>query len=189
MKETALSGCASTSASPSSPPEPATKLTTPFGMPASCSASTMRHALKRRGRGRLQHHGVAADQRRRQLPGRNRAREIPRRDQPHHADRLAQREHVDAVALGRHQHAGHARAFAGEVAEDVDGPPHLALGFGQRLAFLARHVGGHLLERAVQDVGDLVQDVAARRTAHARTTPGSAAAAASAASATSAPCP
>ena len=55
---------------------------------------------------------------------------------------LRMREHVDAVALGRHQHAGHARAFAREVAEDVDGAPHFALGFGQRLAFLARHIGG-----------------------------------------------
>ena len=43
---------------------------------------------QRRGRGRLEHHGVAADQRRRQLPGRNGAGEIPRRDQPHHADRV-----------------------------------------------------------------------------------------------------
>ena len=33
--------------------------------------------------------------------------------------------------------------------------PHLALGFGQRLAFLARHVGGDLVELAVQDVGGL----------------------------------
>ena len=45
VKETAFSGLALTSASPSSPPEPATKLTTPLGMPASCSASTMRQAL------------------------------------------------------------------------------------------------------------------------------------------------
>ena len=33
------------SAFPNSPPDPATKFTTPLGMPASCSASTMRHAL------------------------------------------------------------------------------------------------------------------------------------------------
>ena len=45
VNEMALSGLASTSASPSSPPDPATKLTTPFGSPASCSASTMRQAL------------------------------------------------------------------------------------------------------------------------------------------------
>ena len=45
VKETAFSGLALTSASPSSPPEPATKLTTPLGMPASWQASTIRHAL------------------------------------------------------------------------------------------------------------------------------------------------
>ena len=77
--------------------------------------------------------------------------------------RLADGEHVDAVALGGHQHAGQARAFAGEVAEDVDGAAHFALRFGQRLAFLARHLGGQLLEPAVQDVGGLEQDGAARR--------------------------
>src|SRR2546423_14610314 len=45
VKETALSGLAVTSAWPSSPPEPATKFTTPLGTPASCSASTMRQEL------------------------------------------------------------------------------------------------------------------------------------------------
>src|SRR5207302_1626773 len=46
VKEIPRSGLASTSACPSSPPAPATKLTTPFGAPASCSASTIRHALR-----------------------------------------------------------------------------------------------------------------------------------------------
>src|SRR5438552_11962611 len=45
VNDTALSGPAFTSARPSSPPDPATKLTTPLGAPAWCSASTMRHAL------------------------------------------------------------------------------------------------------------------------------------------------
>ncbi len=45
VNETALSGFALTSALPSSPPEPATKFTTPLGMPASCSASTILHEL------------------------------------------------------------------------------------------------------------------------------------------------
>src|ERR1039458_4393784 len=54
----------------------------------------------------------------------------------------------------------------GEIAEDIDGAPHFALGFGQRLAFLAGHVGGHLLEFLVEDVGGFEQDVAARGAAH-----------------------
>src|ERR1035441_6975482 len=45
VKETALSEAALTRAPPNSPPEPATKLTTPLGRPAWCSASTMRQAL------------------------------------------------------------------------------------------------------------------------------------------------
>src|SRR6202011_3518472 len=45
VKETAFKGLASIKACPSSPPDPATKLITPLGTPASCSASTMRQAL------------------------------------------------------------------------------------------------------------------------------------------------
>src|SRR5260370_26686593 len=45
VNEIALSGFASTSALPSAPPGPATKLTTPLGMPAWWQASTIRQAL------------------------------------------------------------------------------------------------------------------------------------------------
>ena len=93
-------------------------------------------------------------------------REIPGRDQADHADGFADGEHVHAVALGRHQHPGQARAFAGEVAEDVDGAAHLALGFGQRLALFAGHLGGDGLEVPVQDVGRLIEDGSARRSGH-----------------------
>src|ERR1035441_9260211 len=115
-----------------------------------------------RGGGRLDEHGVAADERRGELPGGDGAGEIPRRNEADYADGFAQREHVDAVALGGHQHAGHARPFAAEIAEDIDGAAYFALGFGQRLAFLAGHVGGHLLEFPVEDVGGFEEDVAAR---------------------------
>ena len=57
-------------------------------------------------------------------------------------------------------------AEAGKIAEDVDGAAHFALGFGQRLAFLAGHVGGHLLEFLVEDAGGFEEDVAARGAAH-----------------------
>src|SRR5437764_4821902 len=46
VKLTAFNGAAVTIACPSSPPDPATKLTTPLGTPAWCSASTSRHALR-----------------------------------------------------------------------------------------------------------------------------------------------
>src|SRR5579871_45264 len=45
VNETAFSGLAEMSALPNSPPEPATKFTTPRGIPASCNASIIRHAL------------------------------------------------------------------------------------------------------------------------------------------------
>src|ERR1051325_11675910 len=45
VNEIPTRGLALTSACPSSPPHPATKLTIPLGAPASCSASTIRHAL------------------------------------------------------------------------------------------------------------------------------------------------
>src|ERR1039457_2874937 len=45
VKEMALSPAALTRAAPNSPPDPATKLTTPLGTPAWCKASTMRQAL------------------------------------------------------------------------------------------------------------------------------------------------
>src|ERR1041385_262770 len=46
VKEMALSALAFTSAFPTSPPEPCTKLTTPLGAPALCSASTIRQELR-----------------------------------------------------------------------------------------------------------------------------------------------
>ena len=48
-----------------------------------------------------------------------------------------------------------------EVAEDVDRAADFALGLGQRLAFLARHVGRDRVELPFEDVGDLEQQVAA----------------------------
>ena len=58
--------------------------------------------------------------------------------------------------------AGHARAFAGEIAKDIDGAAHFALGFGKGFAFFARHVGGDGIELAVEHVGGFVENIAAR---------------------------
>src|SRR5579871_4059397 len=46
VNETAFIGLAFTNALPNSPPDPCTKLTTPFGTPALCNASTMRQELR-----------------------------------------------------------------------------------------------------------------------------------------------
>ena len=45
---------------------------------------------------------------------------------------------------------GSREPFAREVAENVDGAPHLALGLGQRLALLARHISRDRFEVLVQ---------------------------------------
>ena len=55
-----------------------------------------------------------------------------------------------------------------EIAEDVDGAPDFAFGFRQRLAFLARHFGRDLVEAAIQDLGRLKKNCAARRGIHCR---------------------
>ena len=163
----ALSGAASTSACPARRPS-RHEIDHAFGQPGFMQRFDDAPGAERRGGRGLQHHGVAADQRGRQLPGRNGAGKIPRRDQAHHADGLAHGEHVDAVALGGHQHAVQARAFAGEIAKDVDGAAHFALGFGEGLAFLARHFGAELIELAVEQVGGFEENGAARGRRHLR---------------------
>jgi len=82
------------------------------------------------------------------------------------ANGLAQREHVDAIAFRWHQHAGHARALATEVAEDVDGAADFAFRLGECLAFLTGHVGGHGIEFPVEDIGRFIENIAAPRAAH-----------------------
>ena len=54
---------------------------------------------QRRQLGRLEHHGVAGGQRRRELPRRDRQREVPRRDQADDPERLAER-HRHPAATG-----------------------------------------------------------------------------------------
>ena len=130
-----------------------TKLTTPFGMPASCSASTMRQALSgaadagfttmvlpQISAGAIFHAGMAL----------GKFQGVTRPTTP---IGFADGEHVDAVALGRNQHARQARAFAGEIAQDIDRAAHFAFGFGKRLAFFARHLRAELIELAIEDVG------------------------------------
>jgi len=118
---------------------------------------------ERSSRRRLQHHGIAADQSRRQLPDGNRRGEIPGRNKTDDADRLTNREHVHPVPLGRDHHAGHARALSTEVARDVDGPAHLALCLRKSLAFFAGHLRAELVELAIQDVGGFIQQIPPRR--------------------------
>ena len=75
-------------------PPPVTKLNTPGGMPASAIISYELVAEERRDRRRLEHDGVAGDQRAAGRSGRERERKVERRDdrpdavRPQHADVL-----------------------------------------------------------------------------------------------------
>ncbi len=70
---------------------------------------------------------------------------------------------MDALALARHHQPDQTRAFAGKVAEDVDGAPNFSTRLRKGLAFLARHLFGKLFELAVENFGHFEQVVAARR--------------------------
>ena len=88
----------------------------------------------------LQDDRVAVDQRRRQLPHRDRGREVPGRDQADHADRAV--HGVDRPAGDRllEQLADRAERLARRVAQDLRRPRRLHARLAQRLAHLARHV-------------------------------------------------
>ena len=99
---------------------------------------------KRRIFGRLDHHGVSADQRRHHLPRRNRHRKIPRRDHPAHADGLPHAHRKFIRQLRRSGLAKQPAPFAGHVIGHVDGFLHVAARLRQDLAHLARHVRANL---------------------------------------------
>ena len=82
--------------------------------------------------GRLPHHGVAVDQRGRDLPGRDRDREVERGDHTDDTDRLA--GHQDLLAgTGRGEDlAGLAVALVAVVAQDLRGAAYLADTLGLR---------------------------------------------------------
>ena len=129
----------STIASPTSPPEPVTRLTTPGGKPASAISSTRRVAqcgVSRRG---LEDDGIAGHERGHRLPARDGHREVPRRDDPGDADRLADAHRPLVGQLGRDRVAGHPAALAGHQVGDVDAFLDVAPGLGEDLAHLAGH--------------------------------------------------
>jgi hypothetical protein len=163
-----LSGGAFTSACPSSPPEPATKLTTPFGRPASCNASTSRQALS----------GAAeAGFRTTVLP------QISAGASFQAGMALGKFQGVTrpttpiglrmANMCTRSRSEGTSRPcsrdpFAAEIAKDVDGAADFAFGLRERLAFLTSHVGGNCVEAPVQDFCGFVEDGAAGRSIQIR---------------------
>ena len=107
-----------------SSPAPVTTLSTPGGRPTSCAISAERERGQRRLARRLDDDGVAARQRRRDLPRRQQQREVPRHDRGDDADRLAQRV-GEVVALDRDRLAVDLVGPAGEVLEALGGRRHV----------------------------------------------------------------
>ena len=119
-------------------------LTTPGGTPASSSTLHEVHGGQRRQRGWLEHDGVAAHQRRNDLPRRDRHREIPRRDDAADAERLADRHRELVAQLGRHGLAVHAPSLPRHEERHVDRFLDVAARLLEDLPHLARHVAREL---------------------------------------------
>ena len=106
---------------------------------------------------RLEDHGVAADQRGKQLPGRDRQRKIPRRDQRAHADRRA---HGHGELIGQFRRRGfteQAPAFAGHIESAVDPFLHVAAGFFEHLAHFAGLDARELFFIFAQKLADTIE--------------------------------
>ena len=152
----------STIASPTSAPEPVTRLTTPGGKPGlGHQLDQQRRAVRRVGR-RLEHDGIAGDEGGHRLPARDRHREVPGRDDPGDPERLADAHRPLVGQLGGDGVAGHPAALAGHQVGDVDAFLDVAARLGDDLAHLARHrpgepllVLGHQRPERVQDLATL----------------------------------
>ena len=113
---------------------------------------------ERRIGGRLDDAGIAAYQRRKQLPRRNGHGKIPRGDHAHHAYRHADAHGELVLQLAGRGFAEQAAAFAGDVEGLIDGLLHIAAGLGQHFAHLPGHVARVFFLFLEQDVARAKQD-------------------------------
>ena len=110
---------------------------------------------------RLQHDGVPADERGRELPGGDRDREVPGRDRADDADRHPHR-HLELVAQLRGRRlAEEAAALAGHVDRHVDRLLDVAAGLREHLAHLAAHQLRQLVLLLLEQAREAEEDVAA----------------------------
>ena len=151
---------------PTSPPPPVTRLTTPRGTPGLFENLDEVQRRQRRQRRRLEDDRVAADERRDDLPRRNRHREIPRRDDRADAERLPHRHRELVAQLGRHGLPVLAPPLAGHEEGHVDGFLHVAARLVQDLAHLARHVARERLLAVGDELRGAKQELRAARRRH-----------------------
>ena len=107
--------------------------------------------------GRLQDEGIAAGERRRDLPERDHGGEVERRDAGDHAERLAHRIDVDAGAGAVGELALHHVRSADADLDHFEPTLDVALGVGDRLAVLARQDLGQRIVFAVHQFEELHQ--------------------------------
>ncbi len=110
---------------------------------------------------RFQDEGVAAGDRRRELPQRDHRGEIERRDAGDDAERLAHRIEVDAGAGAIGVFALHQMRNAEREFDHLDAALDVALGVGDRLAVLAREDVGELVVVLGDEIDELHQDAGA----------------------------
>ncbi len=125
-------------------------------------------ALAERGRvgRRLEDDGVARDERRQHLPGRNRDREVPGRDRADDPDRLADR-HVELVPeLRRRGLSEEPAPLAAHVVAHVDRFLDVSPGLRLDLPHLVGHELGQLRLVLLEEVGEAEEDLAASRRGH-----------------------
>ena len=117
----------------------------------------VRHVL-----GRLEHHRVTAQQRRKAFPGGDREREVERCHQAADTDGTPEAHCPFVAQLTGHSVSEELTAHGAGVVCGVDALLHVATGLGERLAHLARHDVGQLFLAGGEQVTDATQDVTAR---------------------------
>ena len=130
----------------------------------------LRERLGDRGRvlRRLPHHGVAAQQRRHDVPGGHGDREVPRGDDRGGSDRRAEREQLLVGQLARHRHPVETPTLRLEEGAGVDDLLHLAARFGDRLADLAGDQRGQRLLVRPDELAEVLDHLAAHGSGHGR---------------------
>ncbi len=111
----------------------------------------------------LEDDGVAADERRHDLPRRDGDGEVPRRDHADHADGLPD-AHLELVGqLGGRRVAEESTSFAGHVVAHVDRFLDVAARLGEHLPHLARHELRELVLVLCHERAEAEEDLAALR--------------------------
>ncbi len=142
-------------------PSPWTRLTRPAGKPASSNNSIEALADGRRVLRRLEDGGVAFEQAGTEHPQRHGEGEVPRRDDGDDAPRLAAHEGVLLGDLRGQHFADRHAAGAEDVLDHVQAFDDLGPALADDLAALAGHQPGEIVGLALDDLGEVVEQLGA----------------------------